>query len=110
MTDKDILHLIPYGKDNAITKAELMQKTGKGDRSVRKVIERLRESGEVILSSSHSVGYWRSDEDEDIKAYLAENNHRIMKLHRTNRRIKQKHYERTGQKYTTVREHERKIS
>lgn len=105
----EILDYIPYGRENAISRESLARITGMSDRQVRKAIEGLREDGEVILSSSHSKGYWRSDDEADISAYIAENRHRIARLHRTNKEIIRKHYERTGQRYTTVREHDRRI-
>ena len=105
-----MLELIPYGKDNAITREQLVQSTGLSDRAVRREIERLRESGEVILSSSQHKGYWQSDDEMEIDAYRNELKARERSLARTNRNIIRKLYERTGQEYTTVREHERKIS
>ena len=104
-----MLELIPHGKENAISREELVRLTGLDDRTVRQEIARLRESGEIILSTSRQKGYWQSDDPVEINEYRIELKRREMSLARTNRNILKKLYERTGQRFTTVREHERRI-
>ena len=105
----NILDYIPYGKQNAVSRQELVTRTGMSDRAVRKAIQALREDGEIILSSSHGKGYWRSDDASEIGQYIAENKSRIRKLYKTNRKLTEQYYELTGQRFTTVREHTRRI-
>lgn len=104
-----VLDYIPYGKNNAISRERLAQLSGMGDRWMRKEIERLRSEGHVILSSSHGKGYWRSDDASEIGRYIAENKSRIRMLYKTNRKLTEQYYELTGQRFTTVREHTRRI-
>lgn len=106
----NILDNIPFGKDNAISRERLVQLTGMTDRAIRKSIQELREDGEIILSSSHGKGYWRSDEASEIGKYIAENRSRIRKLYKTNKKLTEYYYARTGQKYITVSEHTRRIN
>lgn len=105
----NILDFIPFGKGNAISREMLVELTGMTDRGIRKAIQVLREDGEIILSSSHGKGYWRSSDTSEIAQYIRENDSRCRKMNRTNRKIKEKYYALTGQMYTTVQEHIRKI-
>lgn len=107
MNDKDILNLIPYGKENAVTRDELCRMTGYDERSVRGAIHRLRAKGEFIMSSSHSVGYWRTEDMNEVKAFIGECDSRRNKL--TMPEMKRRYYAAAGQKMTVVREHLRKI-
>ncbi len=104
-----LIDYIPFGKQNAISREQLSLKAGMGDRQMRKEIERLREKGHVILSSSHSGGYWQSDDASEIGQYIAENRSRIRKLYKTNRKLIELHHRLTGQRTTTVHEHIRRI-
>lgn len=105
----NIIDYIPYGKSNAISRQKLAEQTGMSDRAIRRAIQLLREDGEIILSSSHGKGYWRSDSASEIGRYIAENKSRIKKLYKTNRKLTEKYYTLTGQRYTTVQEHTRRI-
>ena len=105
----NIIDYIPFGKQNAISRERLSELSGMGDRAVRKAIQALREDGEIILSSSHGKGYWRSDDASEIGQYIAENKSRIRKLYKTNRKLTEQYYELTGQRFITVREHTRRI-
>lgn len=104
-----MLDFIPYGKDNAVTRQELVKLTGFDDRTVRNEIKKLRAEGEPILSSSHHVGYWRSDNPNEIEGYLRECDSRCKALFMTNCKMKKRLYEMMGQRYITVREHLRRI-
>lgn len=105
----NIIDLIPYGKSNAVSREKLAELTGMTDRAIRKAIQALREDGEIILSSSHGKGYWRSSDTSEMAQYIRENDSRCRKMNRTNRKIKEKYYALTGQRYTTVKEHIRRI-
>lgn len=56
----DILKMIPTGKHNKISTAELKNLTGLSQRKICQNIERLRKEGNVIISCS-SGGYWLPD-------------------------------------------------
>lgn len=72
----NLLHLIPYEKENAVSREELMRLTGWSDTTVRREIKRLIRKGEHILSSSQVKGYWRSDNPEEIEKFLWESDKR----------------------------------
>ena len=69
--------MIPVGRDNAVTRADLSQMTGLCDRLVRREITRLRvldcDDPYVICSSSRNPpGYWRSDDPAEIDMFSRE--------------------------------------
>ena len=68
----ELLTLIPYGRENAISRSDLAKLTGWDDRKVRDEIKKLMRDGEHILSSSSAKGYWRSDDPEEIERFLIE--------------------------------------
>lgn len=67
---------IPEGRDHAISRRELRDLLGRGDRIIREWIKqancRLEPEGKVILSSSSWRGYWISSDPEEIADYLRE--------------------------------------
>ena len=64
-----IYDLLPTGKENAISKEELMRVTGyKESRNLHEQIERERLSGAIILSSTKG-GYFKSESPDDIKGW-----------------------------------------
>ena len=84
---------IPIGKDNAISKAALMQRWEMTERMVRRTIQELRavDFGDdyVIISSSSGKGYYKSDRLEDIAAFKKEvtnrGRHTFLPLRKVNR-------------------------
>ena len=72
----ELLNLIPYGKENAISREDLSKLTGWDDRKGREEIKRLMRHGERILSSSSAKGYWRSDDPDEIDRFLKESDNR----------------------------------
>ena len=105
----DILQYIPAGKENAISRAELVLRTGLDDRTVRNEIKRLVKTGVPILSSSHSRGYWLSDDIDEWEKYINETDHRRESLYFTTLELRKEFYRRKGIKATIVREHVRRI-
>lgn len=84
----DILEFIPSGRESAISRRRLEKRTGLDDRSNRELIERQRTSTDispagVILSSSHTGGYWLSKDPAEIQAFNRELISRIKKLRLT---------------------------
>lgn len=81
----NILEYIPFRGDPPISRRDLEKRTGLDDRTNRAFIEKERTSETispvgVILSSSHSRGYWVSDYEPEIKAFNQEIISRIRKL------------------------------
>ena len=67
---------IPVGRDNAVTRQRLCDITGLNDREVRRQISELRAhddaSNLVIVSVSNGRGYFRSNNPDDIRHFIAE--------------------------------------
>lgn len=69
----DFEKLIPTGSDNAVSMHDLSLSSGLDERSVRKAIELLRRSGQVIVSNEH--GYFFPDGSNadyiEVRNYVA---------------------------------------
>ena len=68
----NIVDYIPYGKENAITRAQLCNLTGLKDRVMRKCLEAARKET-IILNAQDGKGYYRSDEEYDLRRQLKQN-------------------------------------
>ena len=87
--------MIPYGRENAITRDQLSRLTGLSDREVRRQIAELRaedtDDDLVIASSSRrSRGYFLTDKPDEIKAFIAEMLKRIRMVYRAIKVAKKK--------------------
>ena len=59
-----IIDIIPFGAENAISRAELAEKSGMSDRRMRLEIQRQRDNGELILNDQRGGGYYRVGTDD----------------------------------------------
>lgn len=84
MDKEDLLNLIPYGRDKAVSREMLCALTGEKDREVRRMIAVLRKK-HVIVSTSWKGGYYQTNNRDEIAHFVAENNSRIYKLNESNR-------------------------
>lgn len=58
---------IPFGRENAVTRAQLCTLTGLPDRKVRKEIEQARRSGFIIINQQDGKGYYQTDDLDEIE-------------------------------------------
>ena len=58
---------IPYGRENAVTRTQLVIRTGLPDRRVRREIEKARADGNIIINSQTGEGYYRTDDLNEIE-------------------------------------------
>ena len=66
-----LIDAIPQGRENAVTRAELLALTGLSDRGLRRELHDLRLSGELICSSTTPPGgFWRPDDEGELRAFL----------------------------------------
>ena len=72
----DILQFIPTGRENAITRRELVDRTGLPDRMVRKLIEDAR-LDHAIINDSSGIGYYVTENPMEAKLYKNQEIHRI---------------------------------
>ena len=70
----NILDLIPYGRDNSISTAELAKLLQTKQRTVRATISRLRRKGYIICSNSDSslgrTGYFQPISKEELETFV----------------------------------------
>src|SRR5690554_4561349 len=92
-----LYEMLPIGKQNAITRAELSRLWGLSDRAARLVISELRriDFGDkfVIVSFSDGKGYYKTADLEEIEAFANEMRSRalniLVPLNKANRLISQ---------------------
>ena len=60
----DIVELIPYGHENAISRKELSAVSGLRDRKMREEIEKATRGGEIIINLDS--GYFRYKDERDL--------------------------------------------
>ena len=110
----NVLNAIPYGKENAISKQELVSLLGISGREIRRTVKELNKEitkdGEAILSSSQVRGYWRSKDINEMKAYIREGKHRQQMISRNDAPIQNLIYQIEGVKVVPVKAHFRRIS
>ena len=67
--DNFVTEIIPYGHENAITRAELATRLGESDRVIRAGINK---SEELIINLQHGKGYFKPlpEEGHLVKAWI----------------------------------------
>lgn len=70
-----LLNLIPYGKENAVSREYLSYMLGKKDRMVRILIKELRIKGNIICSDSKSKGYWKPTKRSEVRDFITQMSH-----------------------------------
>lgn len=63
-------NLIPYGKDNSVSREYLSLLTGWGDRELRRKIKELRMIGDVICSDTSHIGYWKPTKRSEVIEFI----------------------------------------
>lgn len=62
---------IPVGRERAVTRSELARKWGKSERTVREIVQRLRNKpGMPILSDAKGLGYYRTNDPAELSDHL----------------------------------------
>ena len=109
----DISKFIPYGRENAISRAELCVLTGFSDRAIRNHVEDARnvqnEKTGFILSSSQCKGYWRSHDIGELEEFIREDENRKKSSAKRNDSIKKYIAEIKGIRVVPVCSHFRRI-
>lgn len=75
---KTLLRLIGRGENNAIHLCELVSYAKMESREVRKCIEQIKRSGEVIISSVN--GYFKPETAEELKKYINQETQRAKSI------------------------------
>ena len=74
--------LIPFNKENAVTKSELADMFSVSERAIRHSVELLREQTHdyVIISSSQFKGYYKTKDPAEIQNFIEEQTRRAKKI------------------------------
>lgn len=90
-----IVDYIPFGKENAISRQQLVRTTGLSDRDMREIISLARRDT-VILNLSNGKGYFQpipGEEDDLVVKYFKQEDSRLKRigwsLLATRRRVKE---------------------
>ncbi len=62
--------MIPFGKENAVSRQTLSKMSGLPDRSVRELIEDARRNGSFIINDQDGKGYYRTFDLDIIERQL----------------------------------------
>lgn len=76
----DVLSLIPFGHENAITRERLAKALGTSDRQTRKEIEKLRAGGQPISNFQDGAGYFIPVTKVELLTQRELNNSRAMAI------------------------------
>lgn len=76
MRAASITDYIPFGKENAVTRAHLRAATGLPDRKIREEIEQARRRGAIIINAQDGAGYYQSEDIKDIAKQYRQNERR----------------------------------
>lgn len=85
-----ITDFIGVGRENAVTRGELVAILNLPDRAVRKLIQEARERGEIIINAQDGSGYYRSNDLGDMERQYNTNHRRAMSVLRQQKYLRQK--------------------
>ena len=77
-----IIEYIPFGKEHAITRKELVERTGLPDRKIRELIAEAR--GETPILTRSTGGYYQPDiyDEEDVYQWILQETARAASVFR----------------------------
>ena len=73
-----LIDCIPTGKENAVKCSELAKIFECNEREITKAINSLRKNNVLICSDSE--GFYKPRDDEDIKSFVRQMNHRVTEI------------------------------
>ncbi len=79
---EDLVEMIPTGKDDAISRRDLMKQLKVSDRKLREMIHEAREVY-PILSNTGKGGYYLPANKEEAEAYIRQSYSYISEIHKT---------------------------
>lgn len=80
--EKEVIELIPFGKENAISLNELQDLVHMNKRNIRRAIEKDRENinDYVIVSSCKFKGFYKTKNTKEIELFIEEQTKRAKKI------------------------------
>lgn len=100
----NIVDFIGTGRENAVTRGELVAILNLPDRTVRRLIQEARDRGEIIINDQSGAGYYRSDDLGEMKRQLALNNSRAKSVLRQQKYLRRKIAEAENKEQMTLEE------
>ena len=100
----NICDFIGTGRENAVTRSELVALLNLPDRTIRRMIQEARDRGEIIINAQDGAGYYMSDDVGEMKRQLALNNSRAMSVLRQQRYLRRKIAEAENKEQMTLEE------
>lgn len=76
----NIMNYIGKGRENAVTRAQLVAQLHLPDRKVRNMIEEARRRGEIIINRQDGAGYYTSEALPDLQRQYNANQNRAMSI------------------------------
>ena len=104
----NLLDIIPKGKNNAVSRFDLADTYGVGERHIRLEIERLRREGIYIIPSPKG-GYYITDDINEMETFLKTIDSRMKSEYLTYLPMRKKVAAAQGKRITKVREHFRRL-
>lgn len=86
----NITDFIGTGRENAVTRGELVAILNLPDRTIRRLIQEARDRGEIIINAQDGAGYYMSEDLGEIKRQLATNYNRSLSIMRQQVHLKNK--------------------
>ena len=100
----NICDFIGTGRENAVTRSELVSILNLPDRTIRRLIQEARDRGEIIINAQDGAGYYMSDDVGEMKRQLALNNSRAMSVLRQQTYLRRKIAEAENKEQMTLEE------
>lgn len=104
MTGFDITNFIGTGRENAVTRGELVAILNLPDRTIRRLIQEARDRGEIIINAQDGAGYYMSDDVGEMKRQLALNKSRALSVLRQQKHLLRKIAEEENKEQMTLEE------
>ena len=86
----NICDFLKIGKENAITRGELVALLNLPDRTVRRLIQEARDRGEIIINDSSGAGYFMTDDVGEMKRQYRSNKSRALSVLRQQKYLRRK--------------------
>ena len=80
---------IPFGRENAISRAALAQKLGMSDRKMRDAVEDARLDGLIIINTQNGGGYFQTTDLDEMKRQYAQDTARAMSILRRRKPLRE---------------------
>ena len=100
----NITDFIGTGKENAVTRCQLVGILNLPDRTIRRLIQEARERGEIIINAQDGAGYYISNDIGEMKRQLASNRSRALSVLRQQKYLRQKIREAEQKDQVTLKE------